>query len=457
MNLNLKNRIAIFNTIAIAITTFIVFVIIYFVVSYSSYQHLDNDIKAEMEEVFSNFNWENDSILISKMPEWEEAEHQQIEVNPTFIQIVDIDGKAIFKSINLQDDYLLFNPKNKKATFYNTTINTQKIRQGQFPIINKNQKNIGYLTIGISQEESSSVLHNLFIVLCCTYVILVLILYIIMYYVASKAIKPVQQLINSALLINESNINSRLPLPKNKDEIYKLATTFNELLNRIEKSMQQQKQFTADASHEMRTPLTIIKGTLEVLLRKQRTPEQYEQKIDEVITQTDRLSLLFDQLLQLARAESNNTIIKKESIKLKEKIEQIIKTNDLLLNKHNHVSYNIPEDCLIVADSALLNRVLENIISNAIKYNTPNGNVFFEWNKKTNSLLIKDEGIGISKEQLPYLFNRFYRADNSRSSAIQGNGLGLSIIKRLCELQLINISVESTENKGTTFTLQFPA
>lgn len=455
MNFHFKKRIAIFNTIAVAITTFIVFVVIYYVVSFSSFQHLDNDIKAEMEEVFNNINWENDSIQINKMPEWDEAEHQQIEVNPTFIQIVNIDGKAIFKSINLQDDYLLIHPNNNKTSFYNTTINTQKIRQGQFPIINKNKKTIGYLTIGVSQEESSSVLHNLFIVLCFTYLILVFVLYLIMYYVASKAIKPVQKLIQSASQINESNISSRLPLPNNKDEIYKLATTFNDLLNRIENSIEQQKQFTADASHEMRTPLTIIKGTLEVLLRKERTPEQYEKKINEVITQTDRLSYLFDQLLQLARAESNNTIIKKEKIILKEKIEHLINGGDLLLNK-NQIKYNIPSNCVVFADAALLDRILENIISNAIKYNTPNGNITFEWNEKSNSLLIKDEGIGISKDQQPYLFNRFYRADNSRSSEIKGNGLGLSIVKKLCELQHIKISVESAENKGTSFTLQFP-
>ncbi len=455
MNFHFKKRIAIFNTIAVAITTFIVFVVIYYVVSFSSFQHLDNDIKAEMEEVFNNINWENDSIQINKMPEWDEAEHQQIEVNPTFIQIVNIDGKAIFKSINLQDDYLLIHPNNNKTSFYNTTINTQKIRQGQFPIINKNKKTIGYLTIGVSQEESSSVLHNLFIVLCFTYLILVFVLYLIMYYVASKAIKPVQKLIQSASQINESNISSRLPLPNNKDEIYKLATTFNDLLNRIENSIEQQKQFTADASHEMRTPLTIIKGTLEVLLRKERTPEHYEQKINEVISQTDRLSYLFDQLLQLARAESNNTIIKKEKIILKEKIDHLINGGDLLLNK-NQIKYNIPSNCVVFADAALLDRILENIISNAIKYNTPNGNITFEWNEKSNSLLIKDEGIGISKDQQPYLFNRFYRADNSRSSETKGNGLGLSIVKKLCELQHIKISVESAENKGTSFTLQFP-
>jgi two-component system heavy metal sensor histidine kinase CusS len=153
MNLHFKKRIATFNTIAVAITTFIVFVVIYYVVSFSSFQHLDNDIKAEMEEVFNNINWENESIQINKMPEWDEAEHQQIEVNPTFIQIVNIDGKAIFKSINLQDDYLLIHPNNNKTSFYNTTINTQKIRQGQFPIINKNKKTIGYLTIGVLRKN----------------------------------------------------------------------------------------------------------------------------------------------------------------------------------------------------------------------------------------------------------------------------------------------------------------
>ncbi|MBK7562085.1 MAG: HAMP domain-containing protein [Chitinophagaceae bacterium] len=125
---------------------------------------------------------------------------------------------------------------------------------------------------------------------------LVIVLYIVIYFAASKAIAPVYQLIRAASGINDSNINTRLPLPPNQDELYQLAKTINELLNRIETSIQQQKQFTADASHEIRTPLSAIRGTLEVLLRKKRDPEQYEEKIKDVIGQTERLNQLLDQL-----------------------------------------------------------------------------------------------------------------------------------------------------------------
>lgn len=456
MKLSFKKRIAIYNLTAIASLTAIAFVAIYAVVYYTSYQHLDEDIISEKEEVFNNLDWRGDQIIMNKMPEWEEAEHKQLEVNPTFLQIVDIKEHTIFKSANLQKNHFLFNPKIYKTTFYNTTIDNQRIRQGQFPIFNENNKIIGHLTIGVSQQESYNVLYNLLIILCLTYTIMLGTLYTIISFVASKAIAPVNELINTAAKINERNINSRLTLPENEDEIHQLATTINELLNRLEFSMHQQKQFTADASHEMHTPLTAIKGTVEVLLRKKRTPEQYELKMKEVLIQTDRLSLLFDQLLQLARLESNNIVAKKENIILKEVIEKIINTHQSAIQKNNiKVQIFIPEDCIVIANASFLERILNNIIVNAIKYNHLNGIIFCEWNDNKKSLNIKDEGIGVSKKQLPYLFNRFFRADNSRSSHIPGNGLGLSIVKKLCDLQNIKITVESIEEKGTCFILEF--
>jgi two-component system, OmpR family, heavy metal sensor histidine kinase CusS len=456
MKLSFKKRIATYNLTAIASLTAIAFMAIYAVVYYTSYQHLDEDITTEKEEVFNNLDWHGDQIIMNKMPEWEEAEHNQLEVNPTFLQIVDSKERTIFKSANLQKNHFLFNPKIDKTTFYNATINEQRIRQGQFPIFNENNKIIGHLTIGVSQQESYNVLHNLLIVLCLTYIIMLATLYSIISFVASKAIAPVNELINTASKINESNINSRLPLPENEDEIHQLATTINELLNRLEYSIHQQKQFTADASHEMHTPLTAIKGTVEVLLRKKRTPEQYELKMKEVLLQTDRLSLLFDQLLQLARLETNTIVPKKENVVLKEIVEKIIITHQSAIQNTNlKIQVSIPENSTIKADSSFLERILNNLIVNAIKYNRPNGAIFCEWNDKKQSLTIRDEGIGISKKQLPYLFNRFFRADNSRSSHIPGNGLGLSIVKKLCDLQNIKITVESIEEKGTSFILEF--
>ncbi|MBX7227907.1 MAG: HAMP domain-containing histidine kinase, partial [Chitinophagales bacterium] len=309
---------------------------------------------------------------------------------------------------------------------------------------------------GISRQESHNVLHNLLITLCLTYVIMLGVLYFIITYVASKAIQPVQQLIFSAKGINDFGINSRLPLPANQDELYHLATTFNDLLKRLEINVRQQRQFTADASHEMRTPLAAIKGTLEVLIRKRRTPEQYEQKIQDVIIQTDRLSLIFDQLLQLSRLESSAITAKNEPILLAESVYKIIHmfiaTDESLKARFNVSGL---ENAIVVADETLLERILENLISNAIKYNKSAGLVYISFDMNSMVLTIRDEGIGFSENHIAHLFDRFYRIDESRSSTIPGTGLGLSIVKKLCELQHIQITVKSILHKGTSFILTF--
>ncbi len=457
MKLNFKKRIATYNLIAIATIMAFAFFAIYGVVYYTSYKHLDDDISTEKTEVFSNLDWDDDAIIMNKMPEWEEEEHKQVEVNPTFIQIVDLKGKTVFKSANLQENHFLFNPKNKKTVFYNATINNKKIRQGQFPVINDKNKIIGQLTIGVSQQESYNVLHNLLIVLIATYIFIISILYFIMIFVVSKAIAPIHQLIDSASQINYININSRLPLPENEDEIHQLATTINELLSRLETSFYQQKQFTSDASHEMQTPLTAIKGIVEVLLRKPRTAEKYEEKMREVLVQTNRLSQLHDQLLQLAQLESSVLLAKKEKVFIEAIIQKSIKSYDTLIKNNNIQIHNsIPTDVIVWTDTLLLEMILDNLLSNAIKYNNKEGTIFFTWNASTKTLSVTDEGIGIDADQLPLLFNRFYRADESRSSHIPGNGLGLSITKRLCDSQNIILTVSSLKSKGSTFQLQFP-
>lgn len=188
MKLSFKKRIALFNSLAVAITTAIVFMVIYGVVYYSSFRHLDNDILQEKEEILNTLDWKNDSIIINKMPEWEEAEHKKVEVNPTFIQIVDNGDRLVFKSANLQANHFLFNPNNQKENFYNTQVDEQRLRIGQFPIRNDEGKIIGHLTVGVSQQESYYVLNNLLFTLCISFPVVLLVLYIVIYLAASKAI-----------------------------------------------------------------------------------------------------------------------------------------------------------------------------------------------------------------------------------------------------------------------------
>lgn len=455
MAIKFKNRIALFNTLAVAFTTAFVFLAIYMVVYKTAYAHLDDDISVEKEEVLSNLDWHRDSIIINKMPEWDEAEHSQVEVNPTFLQITNSEGKVIFRSSNLLKEQVL--ASQSQESFYDGKINNQKIRLGQFPIINNNGENIGKLTIAVSQEESFNILNNLIWVLLISFPLVLLVQFFASSIAASKAIAPVHQLIQTASRIGDSNISTRLGLPGHRDELFELTQTINELLARIEVSMVQQKQFTSDASHEIRTPLSAIRGTLEVLIRKQREPHVYEEKIAGTIKEVDRLDALLDQLLQLARIDAgiaarNETICLSELVLfLGEKWER------QAAEKGINLQLTIPEDAMVMGDRLYLELILDNLLNNAIKYGKPQGHVFLNWDKTSRMLSVKDDGIGIPAKDLPHIFNRFYRADESRSSAVKGNGLGLSIVKKLADLQHIVLNVESELGKGTTFMLQFPS
>lgn len=456
MNLKFKNRIALFNTLAVAFTTALVFGAIYLVVSTTAYRHLDNAILLEKEEVFGNLEWHRDSIVIKKMPEWEEAEHNQIEVNPTFLQIGDSKGQILFRTTNLLSDTLAFDYLSKKEAFSEGQISNQKIRIGQFPILNQAGNLIGQLTIAISLEESYNILNNLIWVMIIAFPLVLLIQFIASSYAASKAIKPVHALIRSASSINDSNIHTRLKLPVNTDELYMLTQTVNDLLARIERSMIQQKQFTSDASHEIRTPLSAIRGTLEVLIRKEREPKTYEEKIRLIIDQVDNLDALLDQLLQLARLDTSHTPSNKESVKLTTLISsRYISWEQQASEKKIDLQLIIPKETKVCADKFYLELILDNLLSNAIKYGKNRGFVSVIWNEEKQSLAIQDDGVGIPNEQLAHIFDRFYRIDEARNSLIKGNGLGLSIVKKLCELQNIGLSVESDLGKGSIFTLHF--
>lgn len=456
MKLKFKNRIALFNTIAAAASTFLVFLAVYLVVCLTAYQHLDNDIRKEKAEVFNHIHTQGDLILVHHNSEWDEKEHKEVEVNPTFLQITDKKGALVFHSANLKDARLEIETPATQALFFNKDFNGEHIRQGQFPILNAVGQNIGQLSVGVSQAESALVLSNLQLTLLLAFPLLGLIFYWASSFAAAQGIAPIHQLIQAAAAIDDQNIGKRLPLPPRRDEIHTLAATINELLTRIERSLKREKQITADISHELRTPLTGIRGTLEVLLRKQREPEQYEQKIEYVLRETDRLNKLLDQLLQLARLEAGNVQVVAEQLDLHQFCTHFLnKWAPLLDEKQVGVDLEVPEQSMIAADANLLEMVLGNLLSNALKYGQNGLKITVWWDNGTQTLCFKDDGPGIAAEQLPYIFDRFYRTDASRNTQIQGTGLGLSIVKKLADLQGITLRVKSELGAGTAFFMAF--
>ena len=458
MNLSFRNRIAAYYLFTTALIIALIFISIYFIVYNTVFSHLKDDLDSELKELNNSIVVYDDSNLIFANPfEWEEGEHKQIEVNPTFIQVSDKFGKTIKKTSNLLNDSLLIDKK-IKAKFYNSThLSQSPIYQVQYPIVNGKHETLAYLLVAVPLEESEIVLENLQKALLISYPIILIILFLATRYIAGKSIAPINNVITTANRISRENLRERILLPENKDEIHLLISTINELLNRLEDNLLREKQFTSDASHELRTPLSVIKGTLEVLIRKPREVQQYEEKINYCIRETDRMTKLIDQLLLLARYDSGKVLPNKIQVDLKVITSDIVdRVNPTLIDKNISVKFNNDGNTFVAVDPSMMDIVLENLITNSIKYSDSNKNIEISFINDSDSLIcsIKDQGYGMKEEQVNQIFDRFYRNDDSRNSEVGGFGLGLSIVKKLCEIQDINIKVESKMGSGTTFYLQ---
>jgi len=458
MNLSLRNRISSYFIVVTAILTGILFLTIYAVVSDTVYRHLDQDLDLESLEVINSLVILDNQFIFANPFEWNEREHGQIEVNPIFVQVTDTSGYVLKKTGNLLKGELSFNPSLKQKKYFNTQLSGAPTRQLQMPVKNPVGNTLGYLIVSMPLEESALVLENLKIVLLIAFPLVLIFLFSVSRYIAGKSIKPINQVINTAEIITRENLEQRIDLPQHKDEIYTLTSTINELLNRLQDAVIREKQFTADASHELRTPLSVIKGTLEVLTRKPREQEEYISKIKYCINEVDRISNLVEQLLILARYESGKALPVFTKVNLTKSIESVLlRLQENIKKNQMEINFDSRKFSYIRADGSMLEIILENIISNSIKYSGNSNKIDISIDEGDSEITcnIKDYGRGLSKEQISRIFDRFYRADESRTSHIPGNGLGLAIVKRLADLQNFRISIDSRVDSGTSFSLIF--
>ena len=288
---------------------------------------------------------------------------------------------------------------------------------------------------------------------------ILLLLFLIARFIAGRSIKPISAIIQTANIITRDNLKSRITLPNNKDELHLLSGTINNLLDRVENAIEREKQFTSDASHELRTPLAVIKGTLEVLIRKPRNVDEYKEKIDFCIKEVNRLNHLVDELLLLARFEHQKQSLKLGKVSLNNLCEEIVKRNTIAIEeKEIKCNINFSEAYFVQSDSYLFSIVINNIITNAIKYSHKGGIINFEVRKSNSDIVltVSDQGIGIAQEDLEKIFDQFYRSKSIQNPKIKGTGLGLSIVKRICFMLDVALEIKSEENIGTvvSFTLQ---
>ena len=457
-NFSFRNRIALNYIITTALLIGIVFVTIFIVVEIGVSNHLNDDLQTEVDRHSQEVEVKNGTIALKRHKEWMEREHNTVGVDPVFIEFLDIDGNLIDKSPNLKESHLLYDLKQNDNVFFDGELAEKRIRQVQVPILNERGERVGHLLVAVAREGSEVVLETLGRILLTTYPFILIILFFVARFMAGRSIKPINEIIDTSNRITKDNLTSRIPLPHNKDELYVLSDTINQLLDRIEKTIEREKSFTSYASHEFRTPLAVLKGTLEVLIRKPRQQEEYEEKVNYCIKEVDRLNHLVDELLILTRYENLKQSLKWENTDIKMIVDESLKYLERNMQQKNmRILTNISStDIPFRTDIYLLSTIIHNILSNAIKYSHRDSEIDINVQAEDNTILLEiaDKGIGISEEDLEKVFDKFYRSTDHAD--IKGFGLGLPIVKRFCSLLNIKIQINSKEGVGTTVKLQIP-
>jgi signal transduction histidine kinase len=442
--------------IATAIIAAIAFGTVYLVVQKTVLKNLDDDLSFEAKKHTHEITILADSIRFKNMAEWKEREHTEVQVNPVFIQLMDKEGQIMDKSPNLKLNTLPFN-ESEFGGYFNYEISGRSIRQVQLPI-EQEGKIKGYILAAMSSEAAFNILLKLRNVLLVSYLIILVGLYFVSRFLAGRSIKPIQDVTNTITRITKNNLTERVTLPQNKDEIYELSTAFNALLTRIENALERERQFTSDASHELRTPLATLRGTLEVLIRKPRTAEEYVEKIGYSLTEIEKMTLMLEQLLLLARLDSKSVNHDLHLISLPTILDESLSHHKkLITDKDLHISLDFDHHDQLMVPHYYTNLMIGNILSNAIKYAKVGSSVYIKIDVVNNRVRcsIKDEGIGIAKEDLSHIYESFFRSNSLDHKHIAGNGLGLSIVKKCADAIQASISIDSVLGEGTTVSIQF--
>jgi heavy metal sensor kinase len=280
------------------------------------------------------------------------------------------------------------------------------------------------------------------------------------YWVSARALSPVDALTRTARTISGSNLSRRLEPLHTGDELQRLSDTLNEMLGRIESAFLRVTQFTADASHELRTPISLIRTEAEIALRKSRTEEEYRDALFHILTESERTSSMVEKLLSLARADSGREALEIRPIDLREMVMRAAGEWRTVasLRTLEFTDAVTGGDLLVAGDKTALQQLLNILLDNAVKYTPEPGRVSLSLEERGDKAVLKvaDSGIGIAPEDQTRIFERFYRTDKARSRELGGAGLGLAIALWIVQHHHGAIAVDSTPGKGSTFEVQLP-
>jgi heavy metal sensor kinase len=276
---------------------------------------------------------------------------------------------------------------------------------------------------------------------------------------AKWALDPINRIIGTAERISAETLSERLEVGNSRDELGRLATTLNCMFDRLHRSIGEMRRFTADAAHELRSPLAVMRTEAEVILRNTRSISVYQHALEVNLEETKRLSELVDQLLALSRHDEGVSIELQDDVELAALIHDVGDRLAIVASQKDiRVEVSCDEACIVRGDDVALSQLLFNLMDNAIKYTPVEGLVRVQSTVDGEQvrICVSDTGIGIALEHLPHIFERFYRTDYSRNRELGGSGLGLAICQAITHAHAGEIRVTSELNEGTRFIVTLP-
>lgn len=311
---------------------------------------------------------------------------------------------------------------------------------------------------GAELNSMNRVLHSLFLVLLAVCPSVLLLAALAGYVLFTRPLKPVYVLTEQAENIGRGHMGERLPVPATGDELQRLANSLNRMIDRLEDALEHNHRFSADASHELRTPLTIVRGELEQAIQEPGLPVSAMEGIGSALEEIERMSQIVQSLMTVAYLDSGEQM-ERAHVQLDRLAMSTAEQMQLLAEERGITLVSDSFDsAMIDGNPTRLKQVIVNLLDNAMKYNKPDGTVWLSVFVRGGRAVLRvaDDGLGIPEASLPFIFDRFYRADKARSRSTGGLGIGLSIVKAICNAHSADISVTARDGGGTVVTVEFP-
>jgi len=446
--------------LTVILSTFSLF--LYFTLADSLYKGVDGKIKTMAEIVVSSargpFTVDLDQLM---------TDRYGVRPLGRFIQVLDESGRVGGSSTNVQDIKIPISVSTLKAASKGiTTYETVQV-MGKYPLrlvtmpVMENDRMIGVVQVASSLEGVEEALDKLALILFIAVPAVLLFASAGGLFLANKALKPVDQITQIARRIGSGDLSQRIRIKRGNDELGRLASTFNEMIAKVDESFRQVKRFTADASHELKTPLTILRGEVEVGLKKERALKEYKRILVSNLEEITRMSRIVDDLLTLSRADTGELKMEREKVELSSLAREV--WNDLQILAHQRkveLTFIGDGHAPVDGDPLFLRQLILNLAENGLKYTRPGGEVSIKVEGDRDNgvarILVADTGVGIAPKDLKRIFDRFFRTDKARSRDTGGTGLGLSISQWIARAHKGEIAVKSKVGKGSTFTVTLP-